>query len=352
MSLLKPNIFSHATKELSQDAFFAWLLEWADSSNQQFDNELNEVAKDFVRLLLNKKEDYVIHNVVVRKQWQNIDISAEVNDEYCIVIEDKTNTKEHSGQLKRYADIAKLYYKETNFECVFIYLKTGNESSSTLQYVKKQDFIPLDRSSILKALSRNGVNVKNSIFTDFVEYLVLLEYSTNSFKTLKHITADWKAAEGFYMSLESEISNAGWGYVSNQSGGFLALWFQGIKTRDCNIYIQIENTVNKTLNIEDRIRVVLKISEWEKSVSKLYSTFEELKIIGQVKGIDLVKPNKFRVGSASTLAVTQNVFSKNEDEFFKVDDFVNTLKRLEETLQVFLNKHPPDVQDEMKNIIE
>ena len=29
---MKPNLFSIATKELSQDAFITWLLQWADDS--------------------------------------------------------------------------------------------------------------------------------------------------------------------------------------------------------------------------------------------------------------------------------------------------------------------------------
>lgn len=334
---MKPNIFAHATRELSQDAFFAWLLEWADNRNREFDQGLNDVAKDFVRLLLNKTEDYVIDKVEVRKQWQNIDISVEVNDEYFIVIEDKTNTREHSGQLKRYEDIANAYCESKNLEPILRYLKTGNESRLNLLEVEKQKFIPLDRNSILKTLA-NRKN-KNSIFADFVDYLQILENNTNSIQTIKSITTEWKAAEGFYMSLENKISGAGWGSVPNQSGGFLGLWYYGIQSNYCNIYIQIENTVNKSLAIEDRIKVVLKISEWDKSLDKLYSTFEELKIIGNTKGIYLVKPKKFRIGSTSTLAVLENAFSANEDDSFDVDDFVSILKQLEKTLDAFLSNH-------------
>ncbi|WP_090330457.1 PD-(D/E)XK nuclease family protein [Dyadobacter koreensis] len=205
---MKPNIFAHATKELSQDAFFAWLLEWADYRNQDFDHELHEVAKDFIRFLLDK-EDYAITNVEVLKQWQNMDITVTVNNEYFIVIEDKTNTGEHSGQLERYAKIVKSHDKSKNLEPVFIYLKTGNESQYTQQYVKSQGFKPIDRKSVLDVLRRKNVDIKNSIFTDFVAYMNVLEQSTNAFQTLQNITTDWKAAEGFYMLQETKISDAG-----------------------------------------------------------------------------------------------------------------------------------------------
>ncbi len=37
----KPNLFSYATSELSQDAFIAWLLAWASPEYQTVDKELH-----------------------------------------------------------------------------------------------------------------------------------------------------------------------------------------------------------------------------------------------------------------------------------------------------------------------
>ena len=93
---MQPNIFRLATKELSQDGFFTWLLQWADNDHNQHNQLLNETAKDFVRLLLGKSVDYQINKVEAGRQWNNIDIWAEINDEYFIGIDDKTNTGEHS----------------------------------------------------------------------------------------------------------------------------------------------------------------------------------------------------------------------------------------------------------------
>ena len=104
--MAKPNIFRLATKELSQDAFFTWLLQWADKKHIQFDPQLNEIAQDFVRLLIGQSVDYQINKVEAGRQWNNIDIWAEINDEYFIGIEDKTNTGEHFEQLERYKKIA------------------------------------------------------------------------------------------------------------------------------------------------------------------------------------------------------------------------------------------------------
>ena len=39
-----PNIFSYATSELSQDAMFAWLMQWSAPSNKDNDKQLNDIA--------------------------------------------------------------------------------------------------------------------------------------------------------------------------------------------------------------------------------------------------------------------------------------------------------------------
>ncbi len=65
---MKPNIFRLATKELSQDGFFTWLLQWADHDLGRYDQQLNETAKDFVRLLLGQTPDFQINKVEAGRQ--------------------------------------------------------------------------------------------------------------------------------------------------------------------------------------------------------------------------------------------------------------------------------------------
>jgi hypothetical protein len=45
---------------LSQDGLFTGLLQWADNENSQQEKQLNESAKDFVRVLLGKTAGYSI----------------------------------------------------------------------------------------------------------------------------------------------------------------------------------------------------------------------------------------------------------------------------------------------------
>ena len=99
---MTPNLFAIATKELSQDAFLAWLLQWADPSHQQANPALSAAANDFVNQLIAKQgfAPSQITKIKAGRQWENIDVWAEVNDSHLIIIEDKTGTGQHIGLRK------------------------------------------------------------------------------------------------------------------------------------------------------------------------------------------------------------------------------------------------------------
>ena len=92
LTFMKPNIFNIATKELNQDAFITWLLQYADESCKEFDRLLNACGKEFVSELIKKQyPDFKEQIIKVRagRQWESIDVWAEINDKYLIIIEDK-----------------------------------------------------------------------------------------------------------------------------------------------------------------------------------------------------------------------------------------------------------------------
>lgn len=325
---MKPNIFRLATKELSQDGFFTWLLQWADDCNKQLDQNLNEVAKNFIRLLIGQNETYHIEKVKAGRQWNNIDIWAEINDEYFIAIEDKTNTGEHSEQLERYKQIATEHYKDKKLNLAFVYLKTGNESTATLKKVTEKGYIIVDRKSILNIFNKNQVH--NEIFMDFQDYLTDIDNQTNSFTKFDNITTEWKAAEGFYVKLQEIIGEwSDWRYVSNQMGGFLGFWYHWNGTTDYSIYIQIENAFG------NGIKLVIKISDWEVNTSTLYSILQELKPHAEKCGLTLSKPDRYRAGETSTLAIIQNAFSVDSEGNINIEQFIQVLKNLETAIDSF-----------------
>jgi hypothetical protein len=328
---MQPNIFRLATKELSQDGFFTWLLQWADNDHNQHNQLLNETAKDFVRLLLGKSVDYQINKVEAGRQWNNIDIWAEINDEYFIGIEDKTNTGEHSEQLERYKEIASNHYKDKKHKLVFVYLKTGNESSATLKKVIEKGYSTIDRRAILNVLNQRDVH--NDIFNDFKEYLITIENQTNSYTKFENIISDWKAAEGFYIKLQEHIPEwTDWRYVANQMGGFLGFWYHWTGTDEIGeIYIQIENA------FEYGIKLVIKIADWEQSTNTLYQVLNEIKPYAEKNGLSITKPDRYRAGETSTLAIIQNAFQTDVNGNFDFEGFLKTLKQLEKTLDEYCN---------------
>ena len=240
---MKPNIFDIATKELSQDAFITWLLTFADNDNQQYDKELNLCAKEFVSMLIKKQIpnfNEPILTVEAGRQWENIDVWAEVNGKYLIIIEDKTISSEHSNQLERYKEIAEKWCLEKKYETpICIYLKTENESLSIFNAIKEKGYAIFDRTDFI-ILFNNHKNIKNNIFIDFRERITNIEKLSTEF--LKKSLNNWKGYDwqGFFLSLEKQKSVCKWGFANNRSGGF---WYAIVNWEyrgDYPVYIQLE----------------------------------------------------------------------------------------------------------------
>ena len=62
----KPNLFNYATSELSQDAFLAWLIQWADKDNKKNDSYLNACAVSFVQELLGNESNLLSLIAILR----------------------------------------------------------------------------------------------------------------------------------------------------------------------------------------------------------------------------------------------------------------------------------------------
>lgn len=240
---MRPNIFDIATKELNQDAFITWLLQFADSKYKETDELLNECGKSFVYQLIRKQLptfDQPILKVNAGRQWENIDVWAEINDKYLIIIEDKTYTSHHSNQLTRYKTTAEEWCIKNNYEKpICIYLKTGNESQSSLNGIINEGFAIFNRVDFINLLEQFKTT-QNNIFLDFLERLTRIEKSNNEFE-FKNI-GDWNGADwqGFFQFLEKEISIVNWNYVNNPNGGF---WNAVLNWEYWDIYpayIQIE----------------------------------------------------------------------------------------------------------------
>ena len=230
----RPNLFDYATKELSQDAMICWLLEWATKENQASDPELSRVGVTFVNALLAKHGPHLkieVNEVKVRPQHHRIDVLAEINDTHVLLIEDKTDSTDHSGQLERYYELVFKKYPHANIYP--IYFKTGNYQHSEKCRIEKERehdgaqyrYKVFDRCDFLGVLPEKAP-AANAILTDFRDYLQRLEDATNSYcEWTKGTAKGWEAWQGFFKRLEKKFEHAGWGYVPNPTGGFLGFWW-------------------------------------------------------------------------------------------------------------------------------
>jgi hypothetical protein len=219
---MKPNIFNIATKELSQDAFITWLLQWGSKDNEIYDKKLQQCGADFAQQFIKKQYNGfndTISVVNADRHWEDIDIWAEVNNKYFIIIEDKTNTKQHSNQLERYKEISEKWCKENNYQLVCIYLKTGNESQQSLKEVINNGYAIFNRAEFIDLLSK--YEIVNNIYNDFKERLITLEKLNNEWE--KKMIKEWEGHDwqGFFQYLENNMNIINWKFVNNPSGGFL-----------------------------------------------------------------------------------------------------------------------------------
>lgn len=234
----QPNIFDFATSELSQDAMFAWLMSWANPQYKDNNPMLNSAAVEFVQLLLNKNEDFYINTIEVGRQWQNIDIWAEINDDILLIIEDKVETSEHSNQLERYRQIAQEEYIGQNVQVFCSYIKTGNEPDAILSKIREKGYHTIERNDILSCIGKYCS--LHPLLQDYYNHLNNIEMLTQSYQTKLMKDWDWYAWQGFYKELEKHLDGVEWSYVSNPSGGFLGMWCFNTKTDDVEMYLQFE----------------------------------------------------------------------------------------------------------------
>ena len=256
---MAPNIFHHATKELSQDAMISWLIAWAGQDGADGDEDLRKCARRFVGALLNHKREDRIRlprdvTTEIRQQDNKVDVLARIDGTHVLLIEDKTGTTAHGNQLARGYEA--VVHGETGFGAVDkehvrpIFLKTGNQSIADDREIEDCDYgyKIFRRKDFLDVL--NSYRGSHRILVDFREYLQEIADRTNSYIewTQDHHRCDYLAWEGFYREIESELLGVNngiewlnWHYVPNPSGGFMGFWWQprGVG-ENCPLYLQLE----------------------------------------------------------------------------------------------------------------
>ena len=328
MSASRPNLFDYGHKELSQDAVICWLLDWAQDKHRDVDAVLHDAGRRFVRALFEKHGQDAperIHNVQLGKQVSGIDVLAWINQEYAILIEDKTDTDRHGKQLQTYharvlagrltidggAKDKVEVRPESKDKFLPTFLKTGNlriaerdrisELKAEAGGVLCPRYRVFERGDFLDVLAKTDSWESSPILADYTRHLLRIEESTNSWETDPPHCWSWRAWEGFFLHLECEMKGGWWGYVPNQSGGFWAFAWCDTSSKRGQGYLQIEahpesGSAKLCFKIDDvskEIRSQVR-NEWHGAVKTAAS--------GVLPGVK--KPSRFGVGATMTVAVS------------------------------------------------
>ena len=127
----KTNIFFHAPKELTTDAFLVWLIYFLDSKD-----EYNTDKQAFFDSLILKKEDCgrAVGSIELKRQENNVDVLLtfrfeDNGEEQTVLFEDKTWSMPHSGQLARYKEIYPNCYRYFYYKLAYINSQEEKEVS-------------------------------------------------------------------------------------------------------------------------------------------------------------------------------------------------------------------------------
>lgn len=167
------NIFEYSTKELLQDAVICWCINWINYP----DAVLCELGKATLDLCLGENKQDRYYNVEVKYQYKKIDILVSFKGEkqgirkkYVLILEDKTNTSEHNGQIKRYCDLIKADGEYKEYDPFVTYIKTGIMYDIDYQTAKEVN-TAIDIDRLTEMLKQFLKKTNSEILHSFVEYL-------------------------------------------------------------------------------------------------------------------------------------------------------------------------------------
>ena len=162
----KANIFFHAPKELTTDAFLVWIIYFLDSKA-----EYKAYKQYFFDSLILKKEDYgrIITDCDLRRQENDVDVllsfSFEDNGEKQLVLfEDKTWSMPHSGQLAKYREIYPNCYRYFYYKLDYV-----NSQEAREVYNDKYEVITAEMmSSTIEKMV--GLHPLIKMYHDYINY--------------------------------------------------------------------------------------------------------------------------------------------------------------------------------------
>ncbi len=200
---MENNIFKFATKELSQDAFLAWLINWLNIKENNENKAIRKCANNFLKKILENNEKWknlLEENEIdiqgIEVQFFSIDVlillKNKKNDEYlAIIIEDKVNTSEHDAQIEYYKynlygnlDKKRKYknnIQKEKLEILTVYYKPYDECNIE---EKNVDYI-FSRKTIIETF-KNHNEVRQEYFKQYMEYINAIEECAQNYNNDKY----------------------------------------------------------------------------------------------------------------------------------------------------------------------
>ncbi|MBR6356227.1 MAG: PD-(D/E)XK nuclease family protein [Alphaproteobacteria bacterium] len=241
----QPNIFDYATSELSQDAVICYLLSFGQEQYKDDFPKEYSAAHNFLRKcgLIDENIIDIKHQYSIKgenSKSNKIDILV-ITDNYILIIEDKTYTKEHSDQIIRYVKALKKDKLSQNREIKVCYYKTGDYvyeyKTSNPSILPQENCCSFKRKHIIDILKNNCSD--NLILKSYYLRLNSVEERIKSCDDTDIMT--WNSEKWFdylFKIMDGHLFDIGW--VHNQSGGFYGCWFDGYKVPSGEDYKQIE----------------------------------------------------------------------------------------------------------------
>ena len=164
------NLFSFATKELSQDALLCWAINWMREAAKG--TAYYELGKSLLNLFLGQHHLDEYENILILRQYKRIDVLIVFEGKglrYGLIIEDKTHTSEHSNQIQRYQDTVTLDPElSIPAENLYVaYVKTGIIYDADRRVNANIVTLSQLQDTLLPYAERTG----SHILSDYVAYL-------------------------------------------------------------------------------------------------------------------------------------------------------------------------------------
>lgn len=229
-----PNLFKHARKELSQDSVIAWIISWSRTgyrhiASNDFDLYITSqnLLKEFLSLHGINSDTVQVDRI--ETQYNKIDIfivlKIDSGDSIAIIIEDKTHTSYHSGQLEKYYEyIEEKKIKSGYDRIVGIYLKTGTIFDKDTRLPNPYKLYTLEMlRECLKSVHTNNIILK--------EYIAYLDYIYEEAEREKNNIKTHAGQRAFAIDLMRNIAGREV-YGNNRDGTpFYQIWIDALERK-------------------------------------------------------------------------------------------------------------------------